>query len=170
MSEVHSDSRELRNAFGCFPTGITVVTTFDQGGHAVGVTANSFASLSLDPPLLLWNIGRQSATFGVFISAPAFVVSVLPMTAVALSRRFAAKGTHLVDEAETIPTELGPPAFADALAIFECEAHARYEGGDHVILVGRIKRFGHTADPARKGPGPLVYYRGRYGTVVDLAG
>jgi flavin reductase (DIM6/NTAB) family NADH-FMN oxidoreductase RutF len=163
------DARELRNAFGCFVTGITVVTALD-GGQAVGITANSFASLSLDPPLVLWSVGRQSATFDIFRRTDAFVVSVLGLDGAPIASRFAMKGAHYVDEIETVPTELGPPTFGEALAVFECETHARHEGGDHVILVGRVKRFTHVPDPERKGPRPLAYYRGRYGTVADFTG
>jgi flavin reductase (DIM6/NTAB) family NADH-FMN oxidoreductase RutF len=164
------DSRELRNAFGCFATGIVVVTALERQGKAAGVTVNSFTSLSLDPPLLLWSIGRQSATFEIFTRASAFVISVLGVSGAPIASRFAMKGAHYVDELETVPTELGPPTFGEALAVFECEAHARYDGGDHVILVGRVKRFTHVTDPERKGPKPLAYYRGRYGTVVDFTG
>jgi flavin reductase (DIM6/NTAB) family NADH-FMN oxidoreductase RutF len=166
----HIDTRELRNAFGCFTTGITVVTALEGEGRAVGVTANSFASLSLEPPLVLWSIGRQSATFDIFSVTPAFVISVLGVEGAAISRRFAMKGAHYVDETDTLPTELGPPTFKEALAIFECETHARHEGGDHVILVGRVKRFTYVPDPECRGEKPLVYYRGRYGTVADFSG
>jgi flavin reductase (DIM6/NTAB) family NADH-FMN oxidoreductase RutF len=165
-----SKNQELRNAFGCFATGITVVTAFDETGRAVGVTANSFSSLSLDPPLVLWCIGRQSATFDIFRVADRFVVSVLDADAVGVSRRFAMKGEHFVAADEGIATALGPPAFADALAVFECETQARYEGGDHVILVGRVGRYSHAADRAGGQAKPLVYYRGRYCTVTDSAG
>ena len=165
-----ADTRELRNAFGCFATGITVVTALGGQGKAVGVTANSFTSLSLDPPLVLWSIGRQSATFDVFSVTPAFVISVLGANALPVSMRFAMKGAHYVDEIDTVPTELGPPTFEGALAIFECETYARYEGGDHVIVVGRVKRFAYVPDPDRNGEKPLLYYRGRYGTLADFTG
>ena len=164
------DPRELRNAFGCFATGIAVATALEGHGKAAGVTINSFASVSLEPPLVLWSIGRQSATFEIFSRTPAFVVSVLGVNAAPIASRFAMKGAHYVDEMETVPTELGPPTFGEALAVFECETHARFDGGDHLILVGRVKRFTHVPDPERSGPKPLVYYRGRYGTVVDFTG
>jgi flavin reductase (DIM6/NTAB) family NADH-FMN oxidoreductase RutF len=163
-------NRELRNAFGHFATGVTVVTAFDEAGRAVGVTANSFSSLSLDPPLVLWCIGRQSATFDVFRVVDRFVVSVLAADAVALSRRFAIKGEHFVTEREGMPSELGPPAVAGALSVFECVTHARYEGGDHIILVGRVTRFVHASDRTGVDARPLVYYRGRYCTATELSG
>lgn len=161
-----SEHRELRNAFGCFATGITVVTARDPEGHPVGVTANSFSSLSLDPPLILWCIGRQSATFDVFSVTDRFTVSVLGEDRLAIARRFATKGEHFVGD-EGVATALGPPALRHAIAVFECETHARHEGGDHVILVGRVVRFARS-DGCRN---PLLYYRGRYCTVTgDVTG
>ena len=140
------NSRELRDAFGCFVTGITVVTGLDGQDKALGVPANSFSSLSLDPPLVQWSLGRQAATFEAFHKAKAFTITVLGADGETLSRRFASRGTHHVDAAHAVPTELGPPTFAGALAVFECEAHRHYDGGDHVIFVGRVTRFSHAAD------------------------
>ena len=159
-----SEHRELRDAYGCFATGITVVTAFDPEGRAVGVTANSFSSLSLDPPLILWCIGRQSATFDAFSVTDRFTVTVLGEDGIATARRFAMKGEHFVGD-EGLATALGPPALPHAIAVFECATHARFEGGDHVILVGRVVRFAQ-AEGNRK---PLVYSRGRYCTVTGEA-
>lgn len=161
--------RELRNAFGCFATGITVVTTIDSAGKAIGKTANSFASVSLDPPLLLWCLNRNSVTYEAFSSNPFFVVSVLGANARAAATRFASRGGHFVEEGiTTVPTELGPPSFPDALAVFECERYARHDGGDHVILVGRVLRVSHVAHPESKGPRPLMFFRGRFGEPADF--
>ena len=170
MSEAIIDTRELRNAFGCFATGITVVTGLDENGNAVGITANSFSSLSLDTPLVLWCLDRRSATFEFFNACSNFVVTVLDANGAPLASRFAMKGGHSAEEVESVPTELGPPTFADALAVFECDTHARYDGGDHVVMVGRIRRFTHLIDPERKGPGPLLYYRGRFGNLTVMSG
>jgi 4-hydroxyphenylacetate 3-hydroxylase, reductase component len=161
------DTRELRSAFSCFTTGITVVTTLDSEGRAIGKTANSFTSVSLEPPLVLWCLNKRSVTFAAFHASPHFVISVLGTNSELISRRFASWGGHVVEEGDmpTVPTKLGPPSFADALAVFECETHARHDGGDHVILVGRVVRFAYTAD---KGPKPLVFYRGRHGGLSDL--
>lgn len=170
MSEAQIDTRELRNAFGCFATGVTVVTTLDARGNAVGITANSFSSLSLDPPLVLWCLDQRSTTFDVFNACKLFVVSVLDTNAAPVASRFSMKGGHSAEGVDTIPTELGPPTFSDALAVFECDLHAKYEGGDHVILVGRIRRFTHLPDPDHVLSGPLLYYRGRYGNLTPLSG
>ena len=170
MSEGQIDPRDLRNAFGSFATGVTVVTTLDDRGDAVGITANSFASVSLEPPLLLWCLYRRSVTFEIFDVCTTFVVSVLNVSAAPIASRFAMKGGHSAEGVETVPTELGPPTFVDALAVFECDTHARYEAGDHVILVGRVRRFTHFSDPDRSGPGPLLFYRSRYGNLTPLTG
>jgi len=164
------DGRELRNAFGCFATGIAVVTGLDGHGQPIGVTINSFSSVSLDPPLVLWSINRTASQFETFNNCTAFVINILRSEDAALSTRFAMKGGARVDDLDTVPTEVGPPAISSALAVFECAMHARYDGGDHTILVGRIKHFTYVKDPALEGPKPLLYFRGRYGTWTSFIG
>lgn len=170
MSQDQIDTRELRNAFGCFATGITVVTALDKEGEAVGLTVNSFSSLSLDPPLVLWSIDCRSTTFQVFNTSPHFVISVLSADGAPVASRFAMKGGHKIDGMDIVPTELGPPTFAEALAVFECDVYARHEGGDHVIMVGKVRRFTHLPDAEECEGGPLLYYRGRYGNVTPITG
>ena len=162
MAETELDTRELRSAFGCFATGIVVVTTRDSAGRAIGKTANSFASVSLDPPLVLWCLNKRSVTFEAFHASPHFVVSVLGANGGEISKRFATFGNHIVEDVvTTVPTKLGPPTFPNALAVFECETHARHDGGDHVIIVGHVVRFSHYASVTPKDK-PLLFYRGRY--------
>ena len=168
MSTADIDSLELRKALGCFATGITVVTALDGEGDAVGITANSFSSLSLDPPLVLWSVDRRSTTFPIFNTSPHFVVSVLSATGAMVADRFAKKGSHKIEGIETLPTELGPPTFSDSLAVFECDVFARHDGGDHVIMVGRVLRFAHQPDSEENGDGALLYYRGRFGNVTPV--
>ena len=168
MSATEIDTRELRNAFGCFATGITVVTAIDGEGGAVGITANSFSSLSLDPPLVLWSIDKRSTTYPVFAKCPHFVVSVLSAEGAPIASRFAMKGGHEIQEGWTVPTALGPPTFSDSLAVFECDVFARHEGGDHVIMVGKIRRFTHLPEDEACDAGPLLYFRGRFGNVTPL--
>jgi flavin reductase (DIM6/NTAB) family NADH-FMN oxidoreductase RutF len=164
------DTREFRHALGCFATGVTVVTTLDDKGQAIGITVNSFTSVSLDPPLVLWCADRKTAGREAFHSCTNFVISVLDTSGADLATRFAMKGGYAVEGVDTIPTRLGPPALSQALAVFECETHARHDGGDHVILIGKVCGFTYVSDPERKGTPPLVYYRGRFGTVSDLSG
>src|SRR6202453_3947741 len=115
------DSRGFRDALGCFPTGVAVVTA----GHAnqdehIGITVNSFTSVSLDPPLVLWCMDRRSSRHDHFAAAPAFTVSILGTEHKAVSARLARPGEHALGGIDLLPTELGPPALADSLAVFEC--------------------------------------------------
>jgi flavin reductase (DIM6/NTAB) family NADH-FMN oxidoreductase RutF len=134
------DSRAFRNALGCFPTGIAVMTAAGEESH-IGITVNSFTSVSLDPPLVLWCIHRDSRRYKAFAEAPGFTVSILGSIHKAVSSRLAGAGEHSLDGIDLIPTELGPPALADSLAIFECARESVQEAGDHAILLGRVLRF-----------------------------
>jgi 4-hydroxyphenylacetate 3-hydroxylase, reductase component len=150
------DSRAFRNALGCFPTGVAVVTAAGVDGH-FGITVNSFTSVSLEPPLLLWCMDRRSRRHDVFVKAAGFTVSILGTDHKEVSSRLARPGEHSLDDIALIDTELGPPALADALAIFECEAEKKMEAGDHTILLGRVLRFSCPSTSA-----PLVFFRGKY--------
>lgn len=150
------DSRAFRDALGCFPTGVAVITAAGVGGH-FGITVNSFTSVSLDPPLLLWCMDRRSRRHDVFVKAPGFTVSILGTDHKDVSSRLARPGEHSLDGIALIETGLGPPALADALAIFECEAEKKMEAGDHTILLGKVLRFSCSSASA-----PLVFFRGKY--------
>ncbi len=150
------DSRLFRNALGCFPTGVAVVTAAGVDGH-FGITVNSFTSVSLDPPLLLWCMDRRSRRHDVFVKAAGFTVSILGTDHKEVSSRLARPGEHSLDDIALIQTELGPPALADSLAIFECAAEKKMEAGDHTILLGRVLRFSCPSASA-----PLVFFRGKY--------
>ncbi|HEY3778568.1 MAG TPA: flavin reductase family protein [Rhizomicrobium sp.] len=154
------DTRAFRDALGCFPTGVAVVTAESADRPPMGITVNSFASVSLDPPLVLWCVDRRSDRFRTFSTAKGFTVSVLDATHGGVSARLARPGAHALDGISMTATALGPPALADALAVFECVREHTHAGGDHVILVGRVERFSHKPAGA-----PLVFFRGRYGTV-----
>ena len=152
-----TDKRAFRDALGCFPTGVAVVTARVADRHPMGITVNSFVSVSLEPPLILWCVDRRSQRFETFSSADYFTVSVLDATHEAVSRRLAQPGEHRLDGIPLITTEFGAPALADAVAVFECGREAVYEGGDHAVLLGRVVRFA-----CRQGAEPLVFVRGRY--------
>ena len=155
------DTKALREAFGWFPTGIAVVTASFQEVSHIGITVNSFTSVSLDPPLVLWCIDRRSRRYPHFAQAPGFTVSILASGHREVSTRLAQAGEHNLDGIALIPTELGPPALADALAVFECARASVQDAGDHAILIGRVLRFAR-----HDGVGaPLVYFRGRYGAL-----
>ena len=155
------DTKALREAFGWFPTGIAVVTASFQEVSHIGITVNSFTSVSLDPPLVLWCIDRRSRRYPHFAQAPGFTVSILASGHREVSTRLAQAGEHNLDGIALMPTELGPPALADALAVFECARESVQDAGDHAILIGRVLRFAR-----HDGAGaPLVYFRGRYGAL-----
>ncbi len=156
------DSRALRRALGQFATGVTVVTTCDPvGGQPVGMTANSFSSVSLDPPLILWSITRTSRSLPAFLSAPNFAVNVLSADQIDLSVRFA---RHAEDKFAGLAWSKGlggVPVLPKLSALFECHRVACHEGGDHVIVVGEVQRFERFERPG------LVFAEGRYGLVAD---
>ncbi|CAM3786785.1 flavin reductase family protein [Polaromonas hydrogenivorans] len=135
------DPREMRSAFGKFATGVTVVTTRAAEGHLVGLTVNSFSSLSLDPPLILWSLVKHSPNLQVFCDAPHFAINILSADQQGIARQFA---TPVKDKFVGVDSDLsthGIPLLADALAHFECSLAHVYEGGDHLIFVGKVEKF-----------------------------
>lgn len=157
-------SADLRTIFGHFATGVTIVTTVDAAGERVGMTANSFSSLSLEPPLLLWSISRRSSNFEAFSQARCFAVHVLHAGQLELARVFSTRGAHRFAGVDTVAGSSGAPLLTDFHARFDCETHARYEGGDHVILLGRV-----LSAEQREGRA-LLFYRGRFAAMGSDAG
>ena len=150
-----SMSLDLRSACGHFATGVTIVTAMGADGTPVGMTANSFSSLSLDPPLVLWSIAETSSSYEAFKQAEAFAVHVLHAGQMELATRFATRGADRFTGLDTLTGESGAPLLGDYHARFDCRTHAQFVGGDHLIIVGRVLA---TAEL----PGePLVIYRGR---------
>lgn len=156
------DSRQFRNALGCFGTGVTVVTTQPPGAPAIGITVNSFSSVSLDPPLVLWCLDKKSNTSAVFSAAHTFAINILGVDHQEISNRLARQGEHRLDGLAFKTSETGLPVLEGALAVFECDVESRHDAGDHIILVGRVTGFDHAANGQ-----PLIYYRGGY---AELAG
>ena len=156
------DTREIRNALGRFPTGVTVITTQTQGGKLEGLTANSFSALSLDPPLVLWSISRKSASVANFVEAGHFAINVLRAGQSSVSHRFA---TPRENKFEGMPFESGVggvPLLEGALARFECKTETTIDGGDHLLFVGRVQRLSY-------GDGePLIFNAGKYCTATPL--
>lgn len=152
-----ADARTLRDAMGCFATGITIVTAHDAHGNPVGLTANSFTSVSLDPPLLLVCIANTAGTAPVLRTAETFGVNVLQTSQQAASNRFAGKGEDRFAATAWGPGETGVPLLDGSLVSFECKRSAVHDGGDHFILVGEVVRA--QFEPRRD---PLLYFRGKY--------
>jgi 3-hydroxy-9,10-secoandrosta-1,3,5(10)-triene-9,17-dione monooxygenase reductase component len=149
-------SHELRRAFGHYATGVTVVTTSTPGGARIGMTANSFSSLSLDPPLVLWSIAKTSTNYEVFRNARNFAVHVLHAGQAQLARQFASKDVDRFEGILCAEGRSGAPLLCDFHACFDCETHEVLEGGDHVIIVGRVLECHERAGE------PLIFYRGRF--------
>ena len=147
----------MRDALGCFATGVTVVTCLDAEGKPVGLTANSFTSVSLDPPLLLVCIAKQAASASAMIAASHFAVNVLQTGQQPASIRFATRHEDRFGPNDWSPGECGAPVLEKSLGVFECETQAVHDGGDHHMLIGQVAnaRFDGSLDP-------LLYFRGRY--------
>lgn len=155
------DSRALRDALGSYPTGVVAVTTLDRSGKPIGITVNSFSSVSLDPPLVLWSIDKKSAFFDVFVRADHYAVHVLGQDQQQLSHDFSIGDPDHFADIEYDSGIAGLPLLKSCLALFQCEVRSRYEEGDHFILVGRVLDI-------RTNPGePLVFVDGSYKRIVE---
>lgn len=152
-------ARSFRDALGCFATGVTIVTCEGPDGP-LGFTANSFASVSLDPPLVLWSPARGSARFPAFAAAGHYTIHILGLEHHPLIARFGRGGPGFAAMAGIPRNAEGVPLIEGALARFDCAQHATHDGGDHLIIVGRVLRFA-----LREAP-PLVFSRGAYGGFV----
>ncbi len=151
------DPGDFREALGCFATGVTVITAVGPRGELVGITVNSFNSVSLDPPLILFSLNRRAYSLSALLSTRAFAVNILRAGQEEISDRFA---RALDDKFSGIEHELwdsGCPILTDALASFECKTRHTYHGGDHVIFVGEVLRLRH--DPQGQ---PLLFHGGQY--------
>ncbi|QFU76029.1 flavin reductase [Halioglobus maricola] len=154
------DGRELRNALGRFATGVTVITTHNAQGEAVGMTANSFSSVSLDPALVLWCLQNNSDMYETFASPTSFAINVLALEQEEISNFYAKKGDHLMDPAHFSIGRNGAPLLRNALVSFECTLDAAHEGGDHLIIVGKVEDM-----VSRPTGQPLLFHSGRYAEI-----
>ena len=149
------DAAEYRRALGAFATGVCVVTADTEGGP-LGITINSFTSVSLTPRLVLWCLDEKSERWGAFATAERFAIHVLASDQQALSKRFAKGISRLeADEATLTPGE--PPKLTGVAARFDCRTHKRFQMGDHMIVVGEVEGFEAADAPT------LTYFRGAYG-------
>ena len=154
------EAKAFRRALGAFATGVTIVTTADSRGTPTGLTVSSFNSVSIDPPLILWCLGKSGGTLSTFYSAPFFAVHVLCQEQIELSNRFAKSGIDKFEGVEFSPGLGNVPILPNCSAVFECATVHRYEGGDHIIFVGEVKRY-HSAERE-----PLIFHGGRYGRLA----
>lgn len=156
------DGRALRRTLGQFATGVTVVTAaHPETGEIVGMTANSFSSVSLDPPLVLWSIVREAKSLPVFLQASHFAINILSEEQLDHSNRFSKPGSDKFAEVAWHPGVGGAPVLEGTAGVFECSRHAEHDGGDHIIMVGKVERFARYERPG------LVFARGRYGITAE---
>lgn len=155
------DKIELRNAFGQFATGITVITANPEGFEPFGMTVNSFSSLSLDPPLLLWSLQNDSECCAAFEAADHYTVNILNDQQEAVSGQYASKGSHALEADQFHIGSSGCVVLNEKLASFECRISQRYDGGDHTILVGEVEDFSVSDEQS-----PLLFFAGKYHTLA----
>ena len=156
-------AQDLRRALGQFATGVTIVTARTATGELIGLTANSFNSVSLDPPLVLWSLARAAGSLPAFSAGSHYAINILAADQKALAERFAARGADRWAGVDFSEGAAGSPLLDGAAATFECFNRSRYEEGDHVIFVGEVERCGH-----RSGASPLLFHGGRFYTEHPL--
>lgn len=157
------DPREFRNAIGCFATGITVITTIDEDGRPIGLTANSFTSLSLDPPMVLFCLDRTVTSFDRFRKDSPFNVNILGADQEDISTRFAKSGEEKWNGFAFTAGLNSCPLLPGSIASFECRTVDLFVGGDHVIVTGEVTCMA----TAEGDPEPILYYRGQYVRLGD---
>ncbi len=169
MTAIHTDaalpaidSTELRRCLGSFVTGVTVMTTLDADGQPEGITANSFSSLSLNPPLIVWSLRLSSRSFNTYQNATHFAVNILAQDQVHLSNRFASSGINRFEGVAYTPGLGGVPLLEGCASYLECSLEASHPGGDHVLFVGRVQRI--RVNDIK----PLAYGNGGYLSVQSL--
>lgn len=150
------DPRDFRNALGTFPTGVCVVTTVTAQGVPIGLTCNSFSSVSLAPALVLWSLSLRSPNLSNFLQAPHFAINILSAEQRGISQRFAQSIANKFEGVECREGRLGIPLIANAATHLECRNETRYYSGDHVIFIGHVLHYDYRQCE------PLVFCRGGY--------
>ena len=154
------DPRDFRNALGTYATGVTIITAAGPDGRPFGLTCNSFASVSLNPPLVLWSLVVYSSSLTVFQNASHFTVNVLGASQQALANKFAKSSDDKFTGVDWTPGLGNAPVLADSVADFQCRSVNRYYGGDHVIFLGAVEAYTYNAKE------PLLFARGAFGRFV----
>ena len=150
---------EFRASLGMFATGVTIVTARTASGELIGLTANSFNSVSLSPPLVLWSLSQAASSMAAFSAGSHYAINILAADQQALAERFASKRADRWDGVAFTDGVAGAPLLAGAVASFECFNRSQYQEGDHVIFVGEVEHCSHTA-----GAAPLLYHGGKFYT------
>ena len=160
QSQADSNAKSFRHALGCFPTGVAVITTTDAQGQPVGLTCNSFSSVSLEPPLVSWSLRKSSKSIEIFRQTKQFAINVLSHKQDDLSGRFASSSKTMAEKFAAHPYAAGwgsTPVLDDCIANFQCSVFASHDAGDHVIFIGQVEAFEQSSDEDA-----LVFYKGAY--------
>ena len=150
---------EFRASLGMFATGVTVVTARSASGELIGLTANSFNSVSLSPPLVLWSLSQAASSMAAFSAGSHYAINILAADQQALAERFASKRADRWDGVAYTQGVAGAPLLPGTVASFECFNRSQYQEGDHVIFVGEVEHCSHSA-----GAAPLLYHGGKFYT------
>jgi flavin reductase (DIM6/NTAB) family NADH-FMN oxidoreductase RutF len=154
------DPKDYRKALGSFATGVTIVTCLDGAGQAHGLTVNSFTSVSLDPPLVLWCLGNKSDSYDLFAKTPHYAINILRADQGDLAMRFSGKGDQKLAIGEYSVLKTGAPCLVGAIATFDCAVSQAVPAGDHLILLGETLAY------ATSGESGLSYFRGQFGDIA----
>jgi flavin reductase (DIM6/NTAB) family NADH-FMN oxidoreductase RutF len=157
------DPRDFRHALGAYATGVTVITAAAPDGTLVGLTCNSFASVSLNPPLVLWSLVTYSPSLSIFQNASHFAINVLGASQQALAKQFATPSDDKFAGVAWRPGLGNAPVLANAVATFECRSADRYYGGDHVIFLGAVESYAYNRAE------PLLFAQGKFGHFIPGA-
>jgi flavin reductase (DIM6/NTAB) family NADH-FMN oxidoreductase RutF len=150
------DKRDLRNALGSFGTGVTVVTSGNKQTRFVGVTANSFSSVSLEPPIVLWSLGSASPSLDIFDATGRFVINILSLQQMDLSKRFSSNVADKFEGVDLRDGLDGLPVLNECVATFECKTIQRTVVGDHVLFLGQVEKYTYERKPT------LLFCQGNY--------
>lgn len=151
------DSRDFKTAMGRFLTGVTIVSCLDEQGKACGLTVNSFASVSLEPPLVLWSLIKGSSLHNAFSNAEGYSIAILADGQKDICYRFASDSEDRFQDISWRSGTLGLPIINDCLSVLECKSYAQYDGGDHIIFVGEVMTIHNHTDQLK----PLSYFSGK---------
>ena len=151
------NTRDFRNALSKFPTGVTIITAYDKNGEKIGVTANSFNSVSMEPPLVLWSIDKNAYTYVSFTQGGYFTIHILRKEQLELSNRFARRGVDKFAGIELHQDSQQAPRVANVVAWVECRLWNVCDAGDHAIVIGEVLQYGYEQDVD-----PLVFCNGTY--------
>ncbi len=151
----------FKEVMGNYPTGVTVITAFDEQNNPIGLTVNSFASVSLDPMLILWSIDKRSASYDSILKADQFAVNILAEDQSDLCVLFSSKVANRFSQCEWTKSELNLPLLSNSLAVLQCKTFKQVDAGDHTILIGEV------VDIQKAAKDPLLYHRRKFGPIPE---